>query len=117
MNHYMLLLHTVPGDFAALGPAQMKEMAERYGAWSRQLAERGRLVAGDKLTDDGGRQLRLQGGAPVAIDGPYAEAKDVVGGFFTIKAETDGEAETMASTCPHLIGRNWIEVRRIDPMK
>lgn len=117
MNQYMLLLHEKPASYADFSPAQMKEMIERYRAWSQQMAAQGLLVGGEKLVDDGGRQLRLAGGKPLATDGPYAEAHDVVGGYFTIRAESDAHAEQLAATCPHLGGSNWIEIRRVDPIK
>lgn len=111
MHQYLLLLHETPGDFSGLSPAQMAEEIERYRAWSAGLAARGLLASGEKLADDGGRHLRAGG---LAIDGPYAEAKDVIGGFFMIKCENDAQAEQIAAGCPHLRGRNWIEVRRVD---
>ena len=116
MPQYLLLLHSKPADDVALSPAEMMELIGRYKAWSAQMAQQGRLAGGEKLTDDGGRVLRLQGGTPVATDGPYAEAQDVVGGYFLINADDDAQAVALASTCPHLHGRHWIEVRRIDPM-
>ncbi len=116
MNQYLLLLHERPGSYAAVGPAEMQEIVARYSAWAADMAARGHLVGGDKLTDDGGRQLRLVDGRPLASDGPYAEAQDVIGGTFMLKAASDAEAEALAATCPHLSGSNWIEIRRIDPM-
>lgn len=116
MHQYLLLLHEVPGTYASVGPAEMQEIVARYQAWAGELAQRGQLVGGDKLTDDGGRHLRLVGGQPLASDGPYAEAQDVIGGTFVLKAADDAQAEALAATCPHLHGRNWIEIRRIDPM-
>jgi hypothetical protein len=86
----------------------------RYSAWAGELAQLGLLVSGEKLTDDGGRHLRAGKAGPLASDGPYAEAKDVIGGFFMVKAENDVHAERLAASCPHLRGRNWIEIRRID---
>ena len=44
----------------------MMEIVARYKAWSRDLAQRGLLTGGEKLTDDGGRHLRLRGGRPIA---------------------------------------------------
>jgi hypothetical protein len=113
MHEYLLLLHETPGDFGDLSPAQMQEIVAEYAAWAQGLAERGLLVSGKKLTDDGGRHLRV--GAP-GSDGPYAEAKDVIGGLFVLKADNDAQAEALAAGCPHLRGRNWIEIRRIDPV-
>lgn len=116
MHTYLLLLHETPADYHDVSPAQMQELVARYVAWSTEMAERGLLVSGEKLADDGGRHLRLAGGTPVATDGPYAEAQDVIGGIFIIQAASDADAEQLAATCPHLHGRNWIEIRRIDAM-
>lgn len=114
MNTYLLLLHETPADYADMSPAQMQDLIRRHQAWAQNLAERQLLAGGEKLSDDGGRQLRLQAGKPVASDGPYAEAHDVIGGFYLIKAESDAAAEALAAVCPHLEGRHWIEMRRID---
>ena len=116
MTQYLLLLHERPSAGVAMTPAELKEMVGRYKAWAGQMAAQGRLAGGEKLTDDGGRILRLQGGVPVATDGPYAEAQDVVGGYFVIHADSDDEATALAQTCPHLVGTQWIEVRRIEPV-
>lgn len=115
MQTYLLLLHETPADSAAISPAQMEDIIRRHQAWAQSLAERGLLAGGEKLTDDGGRQLRLQGGKPVASDGPYAEAHDVIGGFYLLKAADDAGAEALARECPHLEGRQWIELRRVEP--
>lgn len=114
MNQYLLLLHETPADDAGTSPAEMAEIVARYKAWAGGLAEQGLLSGGEKLVDDGGRHLRLKGGTPVATDGPYAEAHDVIGGLFIIRAESDAMAEELAQGCPHLRGRRWIEIRRID---
>ncbi len=114
MNQYLLLLHERPADMAPMSPAEMQEIVASYQAWSQDLAARGLLTAGEKLADDGGRQLRLKDGRPLATDGPYAEAHDVIGGFFVIQAESDAHAEALALSCPHLRGTQWIEIRRIE---
>jgi hypothetical protein len=51
----------------------------------------------------------------VATDGPYAEAKDVIGGFFMVSAADREAARRIADTCPHLdLPGNWIELREVD---
>ncbi len=59
------------------------------------------------------------GGKLVASDGPYAEAKDVIGGYFLIEARDLAAAEAIARECPHfaLASSNWAEVRPIEDMK
>jgi hypothetical protein len=116
MHQYILLLHENPASYAGLSPAEMGAIIERYGAWAQSLAERGLLAGGEKLADDGGRRLHRRGDTVLASDGPYAEAKDLIGGYFVIRAESDSAAETLARECPHLGHEgNWIELRRIDP--
>lgn len=116
MNQYLFLLHEKPADAVRVSPAEMKEIVARYKAWSAGLAQRGLLSGGEKLTDDGGRHLRLKNGQALATDGPYAEAHDVVGGIFMIKAESDAMAQELATSCPHLQGTQWIEIRRIESL-
>jgi hypothetical protein len=116
MHSYLLLLHESPADSAAISAAQMQDIIQRHQAWAGDLATRGLLAGGEKLSDDGGRQLRLQDGRVVASDGPYAEAHDVIGGFYLLRAEDDTQAEALARECPHLEGRQWIELRKIDAL-
>jgi hypothetical protein len=42
------------------------------------------------------------------------KAKDVIGGLFIVRAGDDAQAEALAASCPHLRGRQWIEIRRIE---
>jgi hypothetical protein len=118
MASYLLLLHERPADNAAISTAEMAEIVQRYAAWARELGARGQLVGGEKLCDEGGRLLRLSASgtssAVLASDGPYAEAQDVIGGYFVISADNDSDAEALAATCPHLRGSQWIEIRRIE---
>jgi len=114
MNQYVFLLHERPADYLDMSPAQMQEGIARYKAWAAGLAQRGLLVGGQKLADDGGRHLRLAAGKPLATDGPYAETHDVVGGYFVVNAESYAHAEELAQGCPHLHGTQWIEIRQIE---
>lgn len=116
MSHYLLLLHETPADSAHITPAEMQEIIQRHQAWAADLAHKGQLLSGEKLTDDGGRHLRQAGGRPLASDGPYAEAHDVIGGFYLVQADNDPAAEAIAARCPHLQGRQWIELRRIEAL-
>ena len=81
------------------------------------MREKGKLVGGEKLAAGGVRHVKVANGKPVASDGPYAEAKDVVSGYFTIEAMDAAEAEAIAKECPHLwSAANWIELRPVDTM-
>ncbi|WP_119678733.1 YciI family protein [Indioceanicola profundi] len=112
MAKFVLILRETPAATAALSPAEMQACIEEYMAWSAKLAQAGRLIGGEKLMDEGGRRLKRQEGRLLVTDGPYTEAKDVIGGLFIIEAADYAEAEGLVADCPHLaIGE--IELRQI----
>jgi hypothetical protein len=114
----MLLLHQVPNYNMDLPREKMIEMGKRYMAWADSLRQKGTLVGGEKLAAGGVRHIKVKDGKPIASDGPYAEVKDVIGGYFVIEAGHAAEAEAIAGDCPHLAlaPTNWIEIRPIDDM-
>jgi len=118
MAQFMVLLHQTPNYNVDLPREKMMEMTKRYMAWGDSLRQRGKLAGGEKLTASGGRHLRAKDGKLVVSDGPYAEAKDVVGGFFIIEAKDLAEAEALVRDCPHmsLAPTNWAELRPIEDM-
>ena len=113
MPNYMLLLLDEPKNFANVSPAEMQAIVERYIAWGDQLKKSGKLVSSDKLTDDGGKRLTKQGGKLVVVDGPYAEAREVVGGYFVVRASGYEEAVAMCRDCPHL-DFGIVDVREVE---
>ncbi|MGD9881041.1 MAG: YciI family protein [Reyranella sp.] len=118
MAQYMLLLHQVPNYNMDLPREKMLDMTRRYMAWADSLRQKGKLAGGEKLVAGGVRHVRIENGKPVASDGPYVEAKDVIGGYFVIEARDAAEAEAIARECPHLAisATNWVELRPIEDM-
>ena len=115
MAQFMLILHGAPNNMANLSPTEIQAIVEKYSAWSGKLAAAGKLVGGQKLTEEGGKVITKSGDRLSVVDGPYSETKEVVGGYFVIKAASYEEAVQLASDSPHLpFGR--IEVRQIDFM-
>jgi hypothetical protein len=113
----MLLLHQLPGTNPALAPETMMDVVRRYYAWADTMRQKGKLVGGEKLAVGRVRHVRMRDGTPLSSDGPYAEAKDVIGGYFVVEARDDAEADAIARDCPHLWNAtNWIELRPIDVM-
>jgi len=114
MPNYLLLLHQTPSRFRNLAPEEIQKILGSYIAWREALVKRNKMRAGEKLTDDGGRQLRVRDGKVSVTDGPYSETQEILGGFFMIEAENYEEAVKIAQTCPHLGEGKWIDVRQVD---
>lgn len=115
MAQFILLLHEDPSGLADLAPEEIQRVVEKYKAWRDQTAAEGKMVGGHKLTDDGGRLLSRGEEGLQVVDGPYAEAKELIGGLFLIEAADYEEAIRISESCPHLeFGR--IELRQIDQM-
>jgi hypothetical protein len=102
MAKYLILPYEQPGDFADLSPADMERIIQRYVAWTDGLRASGRLERNAKLKDGEGRVLRGAGKKLQVTDGPYAETKEVVGGFWVIDAADYDDAVRLCADCPHL---------------
>lgn len=113
MPRYMLFLHEDLGQFEKNSHDDMMRIIKEYGAWAEKLKLAGRLAGGEKLADDPGRVLRPGGNTFSITDGPYAEGKEIVGGYFTIVASDYHEACQIAGECPHLKYGGRIEVRMV----
>jgi hypothetical protein len=70
--------------------------------WAQRMAAAGKLLAGEKLADEGGKIISKRGASIHVMDGPFAEAKEVLGGFFMIEAFDYVEAVEVAKACPHV---------------
>lgn len=114
MAEFVMLLRENPQQFKGLSAAEMQAIVERYSAWADKLGAQGKLLAGHKLRDDGGLHVRRSAGGVVASSGPYAEAQDIVSGFFIITAANLAAAQALVTDCPHL-ELGWVELREIEP--
>ena len=114
MASYLLLLRDQPEDFEGLGPDEMEGIIQKYVDWREQLEASGKLVGSDKLKDGDGRVMRRQDGKVRVTDGPFAETKEVVGGYFIIRAYSYDDAVACCQDHPHLQYGRSIELREID---
>ncbi len=81
----------------AEGHARYEEM-QRFG---EDLASRGQLLAGESLRPDHhGVRVQMHDGKPQLRDGPFAEAREMIGGFFLIDCASRDEAVAIAQACP-----------------
>ena len=95
---------------ADASPAQIQAAIDAFYVWHARLVEEGRMKPGQRLAPDG-RIVSRQS----VTDGPFAEAKEVVGGFWFIVAESLDEAARIAAGNPCLAHGLHFEIRPIDP--
>ncbi|MCM3900115.1 MAG: YciI family protein [Pyrinomonadaceae bacterium] len=115
MPTYLLFLHEDPSVFERVSPEEMQAIIQKYSRWKQRMLEAGALTGGEKLQDGTGRVLRRTGGQAAVTDGPYTESKEVIGGFFQIRADNYEQAVQAASDCPHL-EYGTIEIREVEPV-
>jgi hypothetical protein len=111
---FMLILHQTPGRWQQMSPEEMQRTVQKYQAWVARFRSGGRHVSSEKLGEEGGKLLRLQAGRLSVMDGPYTEAKEVVGGYFVFRADSYEEAVEMIRDCPFLED-GTIALRQTDP--
>ena len=110
MAQFALLLHDRPQDFGVISAEEIESVVGEYMAWREKVAAQGRLIGGEKLADEGGRHLSQVEGQMRVVDGPFAEAKEHIAGFYIIQAADLDAALAWASKVTTCIGKP-IEVR------
>ena len=95
-------------------PEQAQQVMQKWIAWMKDLAERGHMVDRGQPLERSGKIV--QSANKSIIDGPFAEAKDVIGGFTLVRAKDITEASELARGCPILERGGHVEVRPIMQM-
>jgi len=101
------------GGYQQLSPEQMQKHMQAWGNWIGELSKRGQYKGGDPL-EAGGKQVK--GKKKTVVDGPFAEAKDLVGGYLLVTADNLDDAAELARGCPILEVDGAVEVRPIRKM-
>lgn len=112
---YMLLIHERVGQREIRGRVEGEAVYGRMLRFAAELRSRGVLRAVESLaSQDGAARVSLSGGRAQVLDGPFAEAKEMVGGFFLVDVPTRDEAVAIARECP---AAEWatVEVRAVGP--
>jgi hypothetical protein len=102
------------GDNGSASPEDMQRTMQKWGAWVETLAKENRMRGGDPLETQG---KLVSGKAKTVTDGPFAEAKDVVGGYLLVAASDLAQATELAKGCPIFELGGAVEVRAIRPMR
>jgi hypothetical protein len=108
---FMVIMY--PGPDAETGVLPDEKMLTAMGKYNEELVKAGVLLAGEGLhpTSKGAR-VRFPGGKPQVSDGPFTEAKEVVGGFWLMQAKSKEEVVEWVKRCP-ATGSEMIEIRQV----
>ncbi|HEU4619669.1 MAG TPA: YciI family protein [Gammaproteobacteria bacterium] len=112
---YMLLIVEPHGQRAQRTEAEGRAVYDRMLEFSADLKARGLLKMSQALrTDAVGARVQVRGGKTKLVDGPFAETKEMVGGFFLLECESREQALEIAAECP---AAQWatVEVRELGP--
>jgi hypothetical protein len=115
MAQYLMLLHSEPRPDGAFTPQEAQAITQKYMEWSQKMGAAGKLAGGNKLANDTGKVLRGADKVSV-VDGPFAETKEVIGGYFILEARNYEEAAELSKSCPHLALGGTVELREIESM-
>ena len=114
---YMALIYTDPSREEGMTAEDREANLARYIEFSRAGREQGTVVGGDELASpSSATRVRVVDGETVVTDGPYAETKEQLGGFFMLECDSIDEAVQLAAKIPGA-AHGAIEVRplHVDP--
>jgi hypothetical protein len=111
MPQYMLLIYS-PAD-SRPSPEQMADEMPKWFSYTQELQESGAMVAGDALQPvDTATTVRVRDGETVISDGPFAETKEALGGYYLVDVPDLDAALAWAAKIPN-VGYGSIEVRPV----
>jgi hypothetical protein len=95
-------------------PQQAEQQMQRWVAWMKELGEKGHLKDRGQPLETTGKVVR--GKQKVVTDGPYAESKDLVGGYTLVEAKDLSHAAELSKGCPIFESGGLVEVRPVMEM-
>jgi len=101
-------------DFTKAPPEQVQEVISKWRSWVDDLSRQGIYNGGERLARH--EAAVIKGTAKVMTDGPFAEAKEIVGGYISIRAEHLQQAIEISKGCPILNFDGIVEIREIVKM-
>lgn len=110
-SYLLIFRESTPERYEAMSAEERRHSLDRWNEWCDKLAAEGRWQAGHPLEPHGRLVSRATAGR--RVDGPFAEAKEMVGGYFLLTAADLDEATAVAEQCPNLQYGMTVEVRPI----
>lgn len=98
---YLMLIYHNEREWEKKSPAEHAPMYQEYGQLIQELAQTGKYLGGDQLkSTETATTVRVRDGKRVVTDGPFAETKEQLGGYFFVEANDLDEAIAIASRIP-----------------
>jgi hypothetical protein len=111
MEKFMLIFHG--GRDGGLSPEQMQAHMGKWMAWVKKLSQADKYVSGEPLIPGG----KLVTGKNSITDGPFTEGKEVVGGYFIVKANNYDDAVALCKDYPGFEYGGSVQVRQVQKME
>ncbi len=110
---FMVMVRADKDSEAGVMPSQ--ELLTEMGNFNQELLKAGLLLAGEGLQPSSkGARIRFSGKNRTVIDGPFAETKELIAGFWILKANSKEEVIEWMKRCPNpMKGESEIEIRQI----
>ena len=115
-DRFMLLIYEDERAWSQMSEGERSSIMGEYFAFTDELRAAGKFVAGDPLQPSStARTVRVRNGEATQTDGPFAETKEVLGGYYLIEADSAEEAAEWAAKIPSArLGS--VEVRPVQPV-
>ena len=116
MSEYVFLYRSTPEQHQEVkgSPEKWQQSMTKWRAWFKEMTDRGQLKSIGQPLERVGKVVG--GKKKTVIDGPYAESKDVIGGYSLIEARDLEQAAQIASGCPILEDGGSVEIRPVMPL-
>ncbi len=113
---YLLMIYVDEAEAATIPPEAITQMMPAYAAYNKAMADAGVIRGGERLKPSStGTTIRVRDGQTSVLDGPYADSKEQLGGYYLIEARDMDEAIMWAARCPGA-SHGTVEVRPIWPV-
>ena len=114
MKEYMMIFRNEKKEGGEKPSAeQMQAVMKQWQNWIGGIAAKGNYSSTNRLISEG-KTIKPN---KVVTDGPYVEAKEMIGGYLVVKANSLDEAVEMAKSCPGLLYGGNVEVRSVMPIE
>jgi hypothetical protein len=98
---YLLMIYQNEAEYGKVDPAALQKVYEEYGAFTQGIIKSGAFKAGDRLQPTTtATTVRVRDGKTLTTDGPFAETREQLGGYYLVEAKDLDEALAMAAQIP-----------------